>query len=268
MKADRHEAAQRRTRRLASKPLWPAAAIVGILGLSLLQGAADPGGAGSPAGRAAAERSGSIAGTVRLGRNLMEKRMRFSLYPDAGQATPQPANTEAPSELTHVVVFLEDAPELRGVGTPPAGPYRIEQRRQTFTPHVLPVMVGTTVQFPNGDTIYHNVFSLSKSSSFDLGRYPKGTSRDVTLTEPGIIKVFCHIHSDMSAVIMVLPHAFFTSPDAGGRYTIEGIPPGRYRVTGWHERARPIHHEVVVEAGSLAEVNLDIPIVEDAADGR
>jgi hypothetical protein len=198
----------------------------------------------------------------------MEKRMRFSLYPDAGQAAPQPASAEAPNELTHVVVFLEDAPGLRGVGTPPAGPYRVEQIRQTFTPHVLPVMVGTTVQFPNGDPIYHNVFSLSKSSSFDLGRYPRGSSRDVRFDEPGIIKIFCHLHSDMSAVVMVLPHAFFASPDAGGRYTIEGIPSGRYRVTGWHERARPIHQEVVVEAGSIAEVNLDIPIVEDGADGR
>ncbi len=211
--------------------------------------------------------TGSLHGVVRLGRHLTERRMRFSLYPDTGPAAPLPAPTDPAAELANVVVFLEDAPGLRGAGAAPPGPFRMEQQRQAFLPHVLPVIAGSTVEFPNGDPIYHNVFSLSKASSFDLGRYPKGSTRVITFDRPGVVKVFCHIHSDMSAVVMVMPHAFFTSPGSQGAYRLTGIPPGRYTVTGWHERARPLQREVLIEAGADVVMNLDIPI-EDPADGR
>src|SRR4029077_6381444 len=114
----------------------------------------------------------------------------------------------------------------------------------TFVPHVLAVPKGTTVDFPNGDAIFHNVFSLSKAAEFDLGRYPRGSSKSVRFDRPGMVKVFCHIHSDMSGVIVVLDTPFSAVPDSQVPSSITGVPPGEYTVVGWHERARPLRKTV------------------------
>jgi len=121
-----------------------------------------------------------------------------------------------------------------------------------------------SVEFPNGDPIFHNVFSLSKPASFDLGRYPKGSSRSVRFDKPGMVKVFCHIHSDMSAVIVVLDNPYFATPDRHGRYSIDGLPPGEYTVVGWHERARPLRRTIRIQPGQTAGVDFKIPLTEPA----
>jgi hypothetical protein len=136
----------------------------------------------------------------------------------------------------------------------------IEQRNETFVPHVLPVLRGSTVEFPNKDPVFHNVFSLSSSRSFDLGRYPKGTSKSVRFDRPGTVQVFCHIHSDMSAVVLVLDNPFFTIPAAPGRYTINGVPAGEYRLVAWHERIKPIVRSVRVRAGQTTILDLNVPL--------
>ncbi|HZI93045.1 MAG TPA: carboxypeptidase regulatory-like domain-containing protein [Patescibacteria group bacterium] len=215
----------------------------------------------------AAASTGSLSGIVRVGPRLMGRRIRFNIYPDANPAPPAEASPSLEAEMANVVVYLQSAPALSVAPVSRSGPYRMEQSHEAFVPHVLTVMVGTVVEFPNTDPIYHNVFSLSKSSSFDLGRYPNGSARSVRFDRPGIVKVFCHIHSDMSAVVLVLDNPFFTTPDPKGAYTMPGIPPGRYLVTGWHERARPIHREVTIEAGQTSLVDLAIPL-EDEPDGR
>lgn len=208
---------------------------------------------------------GSLRGSVRVGPRLAERRIRFSLYPDVNRdATDQ---TQSTNELTNVVVYLESAPTLTSAPAARTATPKMEQARETFLPHVLPVVVGTTVEFANGDPIFHNVFSLSKASSFDLGRYPKGSSRMVRFDRPGVVKVFCHIHSDMSAVVLVLDNPFFTVPDSSGAFELVDIPAGRYVVTGWHERARPIRREVTIEGGRQTEIELAIPL-EDPPDGR
>ncbi|HEY3176052.1 MAG TPA: hypothetical protein VGK94_09890 [Candidatus Polarisedimenticolia bacterium] len=232
--------------------------------LSLTWGAAAPAAPEPQAAEATA--TGSLRGNVRVGPRLAGRRVRFNLYPDVSRASAAPGTRSPNDELANVVVYFESAPELAAVRTLGAGPCRIEQSGEAFLPHVLPVAIGTTVEFPNADAIYHNVFSLSRASSFDLGRYPKGSSRSVRFDQPGIVKVFCHIHSDMSAVVLVLDHSFFTIPDANGAYAIDGIPPGRYVITGWHERARPIHREVLIEAGRQAEMDLAIPLEEGTDD--
>ena len=142
----------------------------------------------------------------------------------------------------------------------------MRQEDLTFVPHILAIPRGTTVEFPNGDGIFHNVFSLSKASSFDLGRYPKGSSRSVRFEQPGIVKVFCHIHSDMSGVILVLDNAFFAVPDETGHYAIEGVPPGEYRVMAWHERARPLERTVRIRSGQDSVADFSIPLSEAAGD--
>lgn len=208
---------------------------------------------------------GALRGSVTLGPRLMARRMRFTLYPDLSGTAPAPAPTPG-QEIRNVVLYLE-SPALEAVRSS-GGPdtYRMEQRNESFVPHVLPVVKGSTVEFPNGDPIYHNVFSLSRASSFDLGRYPRGASRAVRFDEAGVVKVFCHIHSDMSGVILVLDNSFFTSPEADGSFAFRDLPPGSYSVTAWHERARPIHREIQIQPGRTASVDFAIPL-EDAPVG-
>jgi plastocyanin len=139
-----------------------------------------------------------------------------------------------PADQRRSVVYLESAPSL---AFPDLEPQRatLDQKNETFVPHVLAITVGTTVDFPNSDRVYHNVFSLRGAKQFDLGRYPAGRSRSVRFDRPGIVRVFCEIHSHMSAFILVFNHRYFavTAPD--GRYQIGRVPPGRYTLVAWNE---------------------------------
>jgi plastocyanin len=209
--------------------------------------------------------TGSLEGTVTLGPELNSRKIRFSLYPDVRPPSAAAPGREA-SEAANVVVFLETAgPIATSAATRPTS-RTMEQISQSFVPHVLPILKGTTVEFPNGDPIYHNVFSLSKAASFDLGRYPRGNSRVMRFEKPGMVKVFCHIHPDMSAIILVLDNSFFTVPEAGGHYEIRGIPPGEYTVHAWHERARPIHRKVTIEARRATPLHFAIPLRDEPAE--
>ena len=134
------------------------------------------------------------------------------------------------------VVYFETAP--RGAFEDRESPHAtLDQRNETFVPHVLAITVGTVVDFPNSDRTYHNVFSLSKTKRFDLGRYaPAGRSRSAS-TVPAIVRVFCDIHSHMNAFILVFNHRFFAVTDADGRYEIDGVPAGTYTLSAWYEGA-------------------------------
>jgi plastocyanin len=123
------------------------------------------------------------------------------------------------------------------------------QKNKTFQPRVLAVPVGSTVEFPNNDSIFHNVFSLSAPQPFDLGLYRAGESRSRTFTSPGIYRVFCNIHPQMTAVIVVAPSGFATVASADGRFTLD-LPPGRYRVTAVSERASPVSAEITSTEGA------------------
>ena len=204
----------------------------------------------------AAAATGSVTGIVQVGPEIERRRVRFPIYADMSR---QAANTPEPSlddELKNVIVHFED---VAWKGQPGRG-REMRQINEAFEPHVLPILVGTTVDFPNADPFFHNVFSLSMASAFDLGHYPKGSSRSVVFDTPGLVKVFCHLHSNMSAVIMVLDNPFFTTPGEDGRYRIEGVPPGSYTVVAWHERARPVRREVTIEAGRTVSLDLRVPI--------
>jgi hypothetical protein len=133
---------------------------------------------------------------------------------------------------------------------------------------VLPIVKGTTVDFPNKDPIFHNVFSLSGTKSFDLGRYPQDDSRSVTFDQTGVVPVFCHLHSNMSAIILVLDSTFFAVPDAAGHYRIEDIPAGTYTLVGWHERSERVELQVEVLSGQSVELNVTIPIEDEQATGQ
>lgn len=146
---------------------------------------------------------------------------------DLGMAGPRDTPDRSRS-----VVYLETAPQgaFEELRRPPA---HLDQRNEAFVPYVLPITVGTSVIFLNNDRTYHNVFSLSKVKRFDLGRYARGESRSVRFDRPGEVRVFCDIHSHMSAFILVFAHPYFAVTDAEGRYAIEGVPPGTYTVMVW-----------------------------------
>jgi len=138
----------------------------------------------------------------------------------------------------------------------------IHQINESFTPRVVAVTVGSDVEFPNDDPIYHNVFSLSRAKNFNLGRYPKGDSRRVHFDRPGVVKVFCEIHSHMSATVMVFDHPWFAVPDEDGRFELPAVPAGDRQVTAWHERLGDTTIRLRVESGRPADADFILPVPE------
>lgn len=166
----------------------------------------------------------------------------MSATEDARAATPVDAVIwiEKIAAAAHGGAFtLSPAPELRQV-------------RYSFKPRVLGVPVGTTVEFPNEDAIFHNVFSYSKTKRFDLGYYGKGKSKRVTFDKPGLVKVFCDIHSTMSAFIMVADSPFVVSPGTDGRFVFEEVPEGTWRIRAWHPELGETSSEVVVTGPTVS----------------
>jgi plastocyanin len=137
-------------------------------------------------------------------------------------------------DYSGVVVWLE-----RGASPPAPTRARMIQKDKTFTPHILPVGVGSTVDFPNFDPIFHNAFSNYNGQLFDIGLYAPGSSRSVRFTRPGVVRVFCNIHAAMSAVIVVLNTPHFAMSRRDGAFEIAGVPGGAYTLRVFHERAAP-----------------------------
>jgi plastocyanin len=208
-----------------------------------------------------ARATGKIAGRVVLSTAVTSRKMRFRLYTDLGPAAAPKATPAEASELSNVVIYLDSVPgSLRS-----AERRTMVQRDETFDPHVVALERGGTVEFLNGDPFFHNVFSLSSTKTFDLGRYPQGQAKVLQFDRPGIVKVFCHIHADMSAVVVVLDNPYFTSPDSLGRFELPNVPPGEYRIVAWHERAKAVVAQVRVVAGESVTVDFNIPVSHDVA---
>jgi plastocyanin len=198
--------------------------------------------------------TGTVTGNVKL-----TKRIRGVPLP-ANAYQPRSVNrrdSDPGPELKNVVVYLKDAPSP---GPLPATRSQIRQANEAFTPRVLAITRGSTVEFPNADPFYHNVFSLSGPATFDLGRYPQGTSRSRLFTKPGIVRVYCHIHSHMSATVLVLDHPYFTVPALDGSFTLSGVPPGPFTIVGWHERVGERASRIQIEAGRSVSVDLALPV--------
>ena len=162
-----------------------------------------------------------------------------------------------PVDRRRSVVYLETAPQP-AFETPAPGRAVLDQRNETFLPPLLAITAGSTVDFLNSDRVYHNVFSLSKPRRFDLGRYPRGRSRSVVFDRPGVVRVFCEIHSHMSAYILVFAHRFFAVTDADGRYRLEAVPPGSYTLALWNDGAVRARRELRVEADAVVELDLAV----------
>ncbi len=175
--------------------------------------------------------AGEITGVVRVATKLPAE---ASYRPYAGRASSLPDPVRPPRGLVTDAVLYVDALPAGATVEVPSGTPQLAQRGQAFEPRVVVVPVGGTVAFPNFDPIYHNVFSVSPVKRFDLGKYSKGNSRSVVFTKAGVVNVFCDIHSDMAAFIVVVPTRAWARPDADGHFRIGGLPAGRYTLHWWH----------------------------------
>jgi plastocyanin len=156
----------------------------------------------------------------------------------------------------NAVVYIDKIPGR--TFTPPPAPIVLDQVNLTFVPHVLPVLAGTRVAFPNSDDIRHNVFSPTATARFNLGTYPKATTKYYVFDKPGPVTLLCNVHAEMSAYIVVTETPYFAVSDKAGRFTLKDIPPGKYVLKVWHERARPATMEVVVGDNQTVNVAFEL----------
>jgi plastocyanin len=200
------------------------------------------------------QEAAGIRGRVEIGIPIATRRPTTA-YPTRSVPSPKLASG---SERRNVVVYLRNAQPQT------VAPMRmaIRQRDETFTPRVVAVTVGSEVEFPNDDPIYHNVFSLSRVKNFNLGRYPRGETRRVRFERAGVVKVFCEIHSHMSATVVVFDHPWFTVPNEAGQYELTGMPAGERQITAWHERLGDTTVNVRVEPGRTLQTDFVLPVPE------
>jgi hypothetical protein len=208
--------------------------------------------AAMPGGQA--QEPGAIGGHVKLTARVRSSRQPSAIYATRGVPRHDPPPMP---EIRNVVVYL------KGVafhGALPITTGEMRQEHETFVPHVLAITRGSTVSFPNGDPIFHNVFSLSRAATFDLGRYPEGHSRAEKFPDAGLVKVYCRIHSHMSAAILVLDHPYFATPADDGTFRLPEVPSGAYTIVGWHERVGERAVAIRVEPGRQTDVELTLPV--------
>ena len=206
-----------------------------------------------------------VRGTVTIERKLTPRNVTpaAGLY-QRGSAVALEADTHANAldyERSHVVVYLEGAQSVNSVAVPAV----MEQQNRRFSPDLLVVPAGSPVSFPNFDPIFHNVFSLSKPKSFDLGNYSKGQTRSVTFPKPGIVSVYCHLHPNMSGTIVVTPNRWAARVEAAGQFALADVPPGKYTVVAWHKTGGTFRKTIEVTAGKDSEVNFFVPLPEITA---
>jgi len=211
-----------------------------------------------------------LAGADLRGTIVIERKLsRHNVTPSAGMyqrgvAVELGADDDADPlafERSHVAIYLEGAPKS---SVPESSKASIEQRDRRFVPDLVVIAAGSTVSFPNFDPIFHNVFSLSKAKSFDLGNYPLGQSRLVTFPNPGVVAVYCHLHSNMAASIVVAPSRWAARADRDGVFALKDVPAGTYAVVAWHKTAGTFRKTVTIGEKD-AEVSFTLPYAESAA---
>jgi plastocyanin len=181
----------------------------------------------------------AVSGKITAAEGAAQKRLRTKLYGTeviAGRKDPDP---------TLAVVWLEGVAPAKAEPKPTV----IRQEGLEFRPRALAVPVGSKVDFPNEDDLFHNVFSFSKAQRIEMGSYPKGESKSVVFEKKGILEVRCEVHKHMRAFVHVFDHPYFSVAAADGSYTIPDVPPGKYTLVAWKEFFEPVKQEVEVKAG-------------------
>lgn len=170
----------------------------------------------------------------------------------------------------NILVYLTKAPSA--IEDLSKAKFVMDQRNLEFVPHVLPVLVGATVDFPNNDKVDHNVFSMSRTKKFNLGSYKAGESKSVVFDKPGIVELRCDVHAEMAAYILVMKNRYFAVTDKQGRFKIpdastlkqtgltgvKDLPPGKYFVKTWHEKLKTQKKAAVVPENGDVTIQLDL----------
>jgi plastocyanin len=208
-----------------------------------------------------------VGGTVVIERKLTRRNVTAAAPAyQRGIAVPlesKPSEDPLAFERSHVVVYIDGA----GLSSTPAAArttVEIKQQDRQFSPDLAVVPVGSTVSFPNLDAIFHNIFSLSKARSFDLGNYPKGETKAVAFPVPGIVYVYCHLHPNMSATIVVSPSRWCVRANEDGHFVLPAVPPGKYTVVAWHKSVGFVRKTVMVTQNGAPPLTFDIPLTEDS----
>jgi plastocyanin len=149
---------------------------------------------------------------------------------------------------------------LSGPPSPPRPAVQAEigTSNKEFSPHVLVVPVGSTVSFPNHDPFNHNVFSLSEENPFDLGLYGREEVRSVRFERPGLVRVYCNVHAQMSALVLVQDTPWYAQPASDGSFSLGPVPPGNYTLHAWHERAPELARSLEVPADGVAQLEVEL----------
>lgn len=213
----------------------------------------------------AAAQGERIEGTIVIKKKLTRRRVtaEVPLY-QRGPAVDLGADRQEDDPLAferaRVAIWLEgEFPQF-----PPSGAVAtMEQLNRRFSPETLVIQAGSKVSFPNDDPIFHNVFSLSGTKSFDLGNYPQGDTRLVTFTRAGIVFVNCHLHPNMSATIVVAPNKWNALAGRDGNFELRDVPPGHYSIVAWHKAAGFFRQTVTVGPGQNPHVEFLIPLDEN-----
>lgn len=204
--------------------------------------------------------AGDIEGAVTIQHTLTRRKVTLPAGQYDRGASVQLGSTGTDDRLaferTHVVIYLE------GDHASPPVKASIEQKERQFLPDLVVIPSGSTVSFPNMDPIFHNVFSLSKPKTFDLGNYPKGQTRLVAFPKPGIVFVNCRLHPNMTATVVVSPNQWNAIPSPSGDFVLHDVPPGRYTIVAWHKTAGFFHEPVEVRDGAT-KIEFVIPLAED-----
>jgi plastocyanin len=199
--------------------------------------------------------TGSVNGKIEIPKmNTMEPSQHAARHPSYGTMNMTPQKTSATNEYANIVIYLEGQ-NLKREPQFAASHNHIDQQNAEFLPHVLPVLRGTVVDFINRDNVYHNVFSLSPPKKFNIGRRPTGQAVPVVMDKPGVVEIFCDIHANMAAFILVLDNDFFTQPNRKGNYSIDRIPSGTYTLKVWHERLSSQEQTITITPNNTTTVN-------------
>lgn len=203
-----------------------------------------------------------LSGKIIVQKILDRKAIVPAVYDLRGMAVSEPNPRQEVNQFERVAVWLESdrpAPLPRITAS-------MAQRNRRFEPELLIVPEGSTVEFPNFDPIFHNIFSLSRVQSFDLGYYSEGKSRSVSFPRTGIVQVYCHVHPNMYGTIVVTSSRWFAKPASDGTFSWPDVPAGEYRLVIWQRFAGVCHKAVTVPKSGKIDILMAIP--EEQPDNR
>ncbi len=197
-----------------------------------------------------------VSGKISIEKKALKKAVAGAVYDLRGVAVAEDASERHSSnEFEKIAVWLDSPTEA--ASSPVIA--TLEQRNKRFEPDLLVIPVGSTVNFPNLDPVFHNIFSLSRTQSFDLGYFSEGRSRSVKFPRTGIVQVYCHVHPEMHAVIIVTSTPWSGKPQHDGTFSWSGIPAGKYRLYVWQRSVGLIHRTVAVPETGDIHVNISLP---------